>query len=319
MADKETLLLSGSAEKQLNKVHRRKIRLSECKDSKNKALRNAGKPYRNRKGTFVPGKCVSEKVTVCRCMYECDNISKDMKTKLFQDFYKRTYNEPGTYNRQRAVSFDVKELVRDHIDSMPAQESNYSRSTSSKRYLSSELCVERMYDLFKESRFNIKSSHGLHRDIFRSEFKLRFGPPRSESCSYCDELYINLVTAETEDEQKRISVQSTLHHRKAETAYKVLHKDVVMSKSNPTYVVLCTNMQQKYFTTIDQKFLVSGHSFLPCTRYFALIERKNKKSTVYHPKQWLEVIVNANMAFSAYYMDKEDFIDLSAIEGMFKK
>ncbi|KAJ8883127.1 hypothetical protein PR048_014967 [Dryococelus australis] len=199
MADEGTLLLSGSAKKELNNGLRSKIRLSEFKDNKNKALRNAGKPYRNRKGT----------------------------------------------------------------------------------------------------------------DIFRSEFKIRFGPPRSDSCSYCDELYIHLVAAETEDEQKKISAQRTLHHRKAETAYKVLHEDVVMSKSNPTHVVLCIDLQQK--------FLVSGHRFLPCDRDFALIERRKKKSTVYHPKQWLEVIVNANLAFSGYYMDKEDFIDLSAIEGMFKK
>ncbi|KAJ8876707.1 hypothetical protein PR048_021154 [Dryococelus australis] len=134
----------------------------------------------------------------------------------------------GTHhNRPRAVSFDVKELVRDHISSMPAQESHYLRSTSIKLYLSSELCVERM-------------------DIFRSEFKLIFGPPRPDSCSYCDELYIHLVAAETEDEQKGISAQSTLHHRMAETAYKVLHEDVAMSKSNPTYAtgssLLITNV-----------------------------------------------------------------------------
>ncbi|KAJ8883606.1 hypothetical protein PR048_015450 [Dryococelus australis] len=75
---------------------------------------------------------------------------------------------------------------------------------------------------------------------------------------------------------------------------------------------------KKYFTSIDQKFLVSGHSFLPCDRDFALIERRKNKSTVYHRKQWLEIIVNANPAFHAYYIDKEDFIDLSDIEGMFK-
>ncbi|KAJ8888393.1 hypothetical protein PR048_007883 [Dryococelus australis] len=75
---------------------------------------------------------------------------------------------------------------------------------------------------------------------------------------------------------------------------------------------------KKYFTTIDQKFLVSDHSFLPCDRDFALNETRKKKSTVSHTKQWLEVIFNASPAFSAYCTYKEDFIDLSAIEGMFK-
>ncbi|KAJ8883009.1 hypothetical protein PR048_014848 [Dryococelus australis] len=226
MADEEMLLLSGSTEKQLNKGRRRKIRPSEWTDNKNKALRNAGKPFRNRKGTFVPGKCASEKTKI--------KFNVDISDKR------------GTrHNRPRAVSFDVKELVRDHISSMPAKESQYSRSTSSKLYLSSERCVERMYGLFKASHSNIKCSRSLYRDIFRSEFKLRFGPPRSDSYSYFNELCIHLVAAETEDEQKRINISQPL----------------------------------------NSKFLVSGH-----------------KSGI-----------------STCYMDKEDFTDLSAIEGMFKK
>ncbi|KAJ8891507.1 hypothetical protein PR048_004035 [Dryococelus australis] len=100
----------------------------------------------------------------------------------------------GTHhNRPRAVPFDVKELVRDHTSSLPAQESHYSISTSSKVYLSSELCVERMRGILI-----------LNRDIFTSESKLIFGLLRSDSCSYCDELYIHLEAAEIEDEQKRI-------------------------------------------------------------------------------------------------------------------
>ncbi|KAJ8885584.1 hypothetical protein PR048_011782 [Dryococelus australis] len=197
MADEETLLLSGSTEKKLNKGRRNKIRLSEWKDHKNKCLRNASKSFRNTKDIFVPGKCASGKVTVRRCTYECDKISKDMKTK----------------------------------------------------------------------------------DIFRSEFKLRFGPPRLGSYSYCDELYIHLAAAETEDEQKIISAKV-------------------------------------HFITERLRLLIK---FFMRMLAFDLIERRKKKSTVYHQKQWLEDIVNASPAFSAYYMDKEDFIVLSAIEGMLKK
>ncbi|KAJ8891992.1 hypothetical protein PR048_004557 [Dryococelus australis] len=129
MADEETLLLSGSAEKQLNRGCREKTQLSEWKDNKNKSLRNAGKLYRNRKGMFVPGKCASEM------------MSGILQTKM--KFYLDVSDKRGTHhNRPRAVFFDVKELVRDHISSIPAQESHYSKSTSSKLYLISELCVE---------------------------------------------------------------------------------------------------------------------------------------------------------------------------------
>ncbi|KAJ8895731.1 hypothetical protein PR048_001069 [Dryococelus australis] len=282
----------------------------------------------------------------------------------------------GTHhNHPHAVSFDVKELVRDHISSMPAQESHYSRYTSSKLYLSSQLCVERMYDLFKDRYPNIECLHNLYRDILRCEFKLRFVPPQSDSCSYCDELYIHLVAAKTEDEQKRISAQSTLHHRKAE---KVLHEDVVMSKSKPHIcctlhryaigIVLSNTLSFLYSSTYNQcvynmgtekpfmfvwnesvakcvgeirrlvvcsdRCIAQNHNwwctalyhYLIVKKYFTTIDHKflglcpdcKKKCTVYHPKQWLEDIVNPNPAFSAHYMDKEDFFGLSAIEGMFK-
>lgn len=63
MADDKKLQLTNSAEKRLNKGRRRKIRISEWKDNKNKALRNAGNPYKSRKGYLVPGKGASQKVS----------------------------------------------------------------------------------------------------------------------------------------------------------------------------------------------------------------------------------------------------------------
>ncbi|KAJ8721016.1 hypothetical protein PYW08_006481 [Mythimna loreyi] len=35
-------------------------------------------------------------------------------------------------------------------------------------------------------------------------------------------------------------------------------------------------VKQQYFTEVNQKFLCSGHSFLPCDRDFTLIERRKK-------------------------------------------
>lgn len=62
----------------------------------------------------------------------------------------------------------------------------------------------------------------LYREIFHSEFKLRFGAPRSDTCAKCDAFYVQLVNANNEEESRRIQTESELHHRKAETAYKSL-------------------------------------------------------------------------------------------------
>lgn len=73
----------------------------------------------------------------------------------------------------------------------------------------------------------------------------------------------------------------------------------------------------KYFTTVEHKFLTTGHSFLPCDRDFALIERKKKSAMVYIPDQWVEVIANASSNFEV--MTTEDFKNLQIVEESLNK
>jgi hypothetical protein len=47
-------------------------------------------------------------------------------------------------------------------------------------------------------------------------------------------------------------------------------------------------------TQIHHKFLVSGHSFLPCDRDFRVIEKQKKyHPEVYIPNDWITVILKA--------------------------
>lgn len=55
----------------------------------------------------------------------------------------------------------------------------------------------------------------------------------------------------------------------------------VGQNNNWTIISLCHSLLTKYFSEINQKFLTSGHSFLPCDRDFALIEKKENITTVY--------------------------------------
>lgn len=73
-------------------------------------------------------------------------------------------------------------------------------------------------------------------------------------------------------------------------------------------------IMKRYFTTVQQKFMTTGHSFLPCDRDCALIERKKKGANVYVPSKWLEVTANAAANFEVYLMTTEDFRNISLIE-----
>lgn len=47
------------------------------------------------------------------------------------------------------------------------------------------------------------------------------------------------------------------------------------------------------FDSIEQRFLVSGHSFMPCDRDFALIEKRKRLMKAYIPEDLIEVIHSA--------------------------
>lgn len=49
-------------------------------------------------------------------------------------------------------------------------------------------------------------------------------------------------------------------------------------------------ISRRIFTTIHQKFLSTGHSYLPCDQLFGLIEKKKQTATVIIPSQWLQIV-----------------------------
>ena len=61
--------------------------------------------------------------------------------------------------------------------------------------------------------------------------------------------------------------------------------------------------------TIKHKFMVSGHSFLPADRDFALIERAKKAAKVYLPQDWEVVVSEARVKdpFTVISMEQASF------------
>lgn len=318
-------------------------------------------------------------------------------------------------NRPNRISEDVKIKIRDHINSFPKHESHYSRAKSNSLYLHPDLTLKKMYSLFIEQYPELQVKFRLYRDVF-AQSQYKFGMPRSDTCRYCDKLYMQLQCAETAEAMVKITQESDLHHIKAEAGYRFLKEDIASSKlPNSNKHVLCVDLQQvlfcptlthssvfyqrqyscynfcihnggtnearmnlwhesvagrgsaeiassilkyvqdrysilekgeerhlilwsdrcvgqnnnwkivtlchyliqcRYFTQVEQKFLCSGHSFLPCDRNFALIEKRKKVSKVFVPDMWKEVIEGARDAnpFEVKVLQQEDFKDFSHVE-----
>jgi hypothetical protein len=62
---------------------------------------------------------------------------------------------------------ETKQFVCNHITSFPKQSSHYSRSKSETEYLSPDLTLQKMYNLYKKQNPETVVSKRLYVDIFR--------------------------------------------------------------------------------------------------------------------------------------------------------
>ena len=150
-------------------------------------------------------------------------------------------------NRPHKISENVIAFIKSHTELFPKQESHYSRGKNEDSYyLSAELNTRKMYKLFCDAHPDVKCSEHTYRDIFKSDYKLRFGLPRSDTCSYCDRLFLKICSAESDDQIKHLEIESKLHHARAHAAYKLLAADTDVSAQNPGVVVI-VDLQQVIF------------------------------------------------------------------------
>lgn len=143
------------------------------------------------------------------------------------------YRKGKHQNRPRKLTDDVTECVRNHIKSFKGRESHYSKKESTKTYLSEDLNVKRMYELFKEKNPDIVLSVESYRTIFNRDFNISFGYPRTDTCSRCDSYAVQKKSLNSQigDEKcevkkcqlqkdlKQIEIEHELHLAKAKTFY----------------------------------------------------------------------------------------------------
>nr|CAH7758675.1 unnamed protein product [Callosobruchus chinensis] len=119
----------------------------------------------------------------------------------------------------------VRDRVRSHIRSFPAYESHYSRTTTSKQFLGSELSIEKMYCLYKEkcSEEAIPKSEivksWFYRHTFKTEFNLSFKVPSVDTCDQCDTYKVKIQESSDENEKLQLSQDHNHHLMDAENRY----------------------------------------------------------------------------------------------------
>ena len=136
----------------------------------------------------------------------------------------------GKYVHKNTLPTAARSAVEQHIASFPVNESHYTRShSSSVKYLSSDLNLNKMYDLYVEKCKATQTppvKKWCYWDIFNTKFNLSFYPPRQDTCKRCDTTKVRIEAATAEgDAAKLAELQQDheIHLRKAEAARTALN------------------------------------------------------------------------------------------------
>ena len=83
----------------------------------------------------------------------------------------------------------MRQKIKEHINRLPRMESDYCRSRTSDQYLSPNLTVLKMYELYKsETEKQEQGSFSLYYTVFK-EMGLKFHTPKKDICGICDSFH----------------------------------------------------------------------------------------------------------------------------------
>ncbi|XP_062554040.1 uncharacterized protein LOC134219336 [Armigeres subalbatus] len=156
------------------------------------------------------------------------------------------------------ISSEAKTYIEDHIKSFPAYFSHYTRENTAKKYLSSDLNIAKMYELYV-SKCNAEGRNPVHYNSYRiifNGFNLGFRKPKADTCNECDRLKILIKVG---DEGEKIQAEEHLrtHQAHAKSIYDCKKQDVTEAKTNQTTRTVSFDLQKCLATP----YLRNGHAF----------------------------------------------------------
>lgn len=142
-------------------------------------------------------------------------------------------------NSGRRLSEEKRDMIKDHINSFPAVESHYCRSTTSRKYLDSNLSLVKMYALYKEKCLTenlepVKLS--MYRHIFVTEFNIDFHKRKSDRCDVCEEYRMG-------ESQNTLSEEFRLSYEKHVKDKQAMRENRKIDRENLEVPVLCFDLQ----------------------------------------------------------------------------
>ena len=132
--------------------------------------------------------------------------------------------------------------IREHIALIDRVPSHYTRKDSAREYISGELNLRKIYDLYMSwcaEKLIVPCKRSLYEHVFRSEYNISFHSPKKDQCEYCTK-YANSTTEQKAEMQQ----QYDNHQRNKVRAREAKDAEKARAEQDATVVTAVYDLEQ---------------------------------------------------------------------------
>ncbi|XP_074659568.1 uncharacterized protein LOC141912244, partial [Tubulanus polymorphus] len=220
----------------------------------------------------------NDKIEVCKVMFlntlgiperqVRTVLSKTTTTGCLQD------EQRGGRREKWAVDDELKRqsVLKSH-QSISRMESHYCKANTSQQYLSSELTITKMFDLYAFEPDNISVSYSFYHTIFKSQ-NLKFHVPKKDMFAICDRYRTGSEQAQYDI--KQVYEKISQRNKKFEIKKELKNQ----SENNPQSYIACYDLQQVISLPISKRGELFYKRKLSCYN-FTVYNVTKEKGTCY--------------------------------------
>jgi hypothetical protein len=146
----------------------------------------------------------------------------------------------GKHGNSRKIASTLKDGIRMHIKMFPLYQSHYARERTDKLFLSPELNVRKMYELYVKQMNSVgepSAKPWLYYSIFKKEFHyLSFASYKVDTCNTCDMYKVNPI--------RGLNAEYDAHKQEAEAMYQNKRIDRDFAASSSDTAMICYDLQK---------------------------------------------------------------------------
>ncbi|KAK7600988.1 hypothetical protein V9T40_008429 [Parthenolecanium corni] len=183
-------------------------------------------------------------IRVCKAFF-CDTL--DITNRVIQTVLAKKSISPsclrtdfrGKHKNQTRIPDEVKQGVRDHIDSIPRIESHYLRAQTAREFIDGGRSISDIHrDYLEDCRKADQPSANfqMYSKIFNEEYNLGFFVPKKDQCELC----VAFENAEGDEKEKLVEKYET--HQNEKTLSRS-EKDQDKAKINENFLVAVYDLQ----------------------------------------------------------------------------